>query len=243
MKAVLCSTVCLLLVVLSVTVGGAEAANLRTKLNAKQRSAAYHTLMQSRPRATFTEYAKTGVLPGEDLFEPLTELLSGSGAGERAFARLTEEQTESEGETETEGEEESEDLALVQTGAKVGKVQSFCEICILVMQMKERGQPHLCAGLNDQYYVTCVEVLISLLRADKALVYWLKNGCMHMDSTGPEIVRPCPAINICSWIPNLFSQPPSVVRDGVESLCPKDNKFLPTIPQEYKSLIPADKEK
>ncbi len=75
-----------------------------------------------------------------------------------------------------------------------------------------------------------------------ALVYWLKNGCMHMDSTGPEIVRPCPAINICSWIPNLFSQPPSVVRDGVESLCPKDNKFLPTIPQEYKSLIPADKE-
>lgn len=130
------------------------------------------------------------------------------------------------------------DAAFLEVGTQ--KVQSFCEICILVMQMKERGQPHLCAGLNDNYYITCVETLISLLRADKALVYWLKNGCMHMDVTGPEIVRPCPAINICSWVPNLFSQPPSIVRDGVESLCPKDNKFLPTIPQEYKDLLTQD---
>ena len=76
-----------------------------------------------------------------------------------------------------------------------------------------------------------------MLRADKALVYWLKNGCMHMDSTGPEIVRPCPALSICSWVPNLFAQPPSLVRDGVESLCPKDPKFLPTIPNEYKTLL------
>lgn len=63
----------------------------------------------------------------------------------------------------------------------------------------------------------------------QAVVYWLKNGCMHMDSTGPEIVRPCPALSICSWVPNLFAQPPSLVRDGVESLCPKDPKFLPTM--------------
>eukprot|EP01006_Ploeotia_vitrea_P039966 TRINITY_DN66392_c9_g1_i3.p1 TRINITY_DN66392_c9_g1~~TRINITY_DN66392_c9_g1_i3.p1 ORF type:complete len:255 (-),score=115.58 TRINITY_DN66392_c9_g1_i3:505-1233(-) len=135
------------------------------------------------------------------------------------------------------GKYAEEQVALVETGAQVGKVRSYCEICILVMQMKQRGQPHLCAGLNANYYVTCIENLESLLRADKALVYWLKNGCMHMDSTGPEIVRPCPALSICGWVPNLFAAPPSLVRDGIESLCPKDPKFLPTIPNEYKSLL------
>lgn len=128
-------------------------------------------------------------------------------------------------------------VAFVEAGAQVGKVRSFCEICILVMQMKQRGQPHLCAGLNSNYHITCIEVLESLLRADKAVVYWLKNGCMHLDSEGPEIVRPCPAINICSWVPNLFAEAPSLVRDGVESLCPKDPKFMPTIPQEFRNLL------
>jgi hypothetical protein len=132
-----------------------------------------------------------------------------------------------------------EAVSFVEVGAqaRVQKVRSYCEICILVMQMKQRGQPHLCAGLNANYYITCIEILESLLRADKAVVYWLKNGCLHMDSTGPEIVRPCPALSICSWTPNLFAQPPSLVRDGVESLCPKDPKFLPTIPNEYKTLL------
>jgi len=128
-----------------------------------------------------------------------------------------------------------------QTMAQVKKVRAYCELCILVVQMKQRGQPHLCAGLNANYYVTCIEILESLLRADKAVVYWLKNGCMHMDSTGPEIVRPCPSLSICSWVPNLFAQPPSLVRDGVESLCPKDPKYLPTIPSEYKALLGADR--
>lgn len=86
--------------------------------------------------------------------------------------------------------------------------------------------------------VLCLtQVLESILRADKAVVYWLKNGCMHMDSEGPEIVRPCPAMNICSWVPNLFADAPSLVRDGVDSLCPKDPKFLPTIPQEFRNLL------
>ena len=133
--------------------------------------------------------------------------------------------------------ESPEATAFVETSAQVGKVRSFCEICILVMQMKERGQPHLCAGLNTAYHITCIEVLESILRADKAIVYWLKNGCMHMDAEGPEIVRPCPAMNICSWVPNLFADAPSLVRDGVESLCPKDPKFMPTIPQEFRNLL------
>jgi len=142
-------------------------------------------------------------------------------------------------ETAAASEDDEAVTNFVELGLGVGKVRSFCEICILVMQMKERGQPHLCAGLNKNYEITCIEILESLLRADKAMVYWLKNGCMHMDSEGPEIVRPCPAINICSWVPNLFAEPPSLVRDGVESLCPKDNKFLPTIPQEFRNLLAA----
>jgi len=229
-KAVL-GVCCVALLVLAFASGSADAAASKSalKLRAKQRAAAMHTLLQSKPRATFAEFQAQGAMPGDDHLSQIQDFLNAQAAADEAEA------------AEATDDAEGEDVALVQTGAKVGKVQSFCEICILVMQMKERGQPHLCAGLNDQYYVTCVEVLISLLRADKALVYWLKNGCMHMDATGPEIVRPCPAINICSWIPNLFSQPPSIVRDGVESMCPKDNKFLPTIPQEYKSLIPKDK--
>lgn len=70
-------------------------------------------------------------------------------------------------------------------------------------------------------------------------MYWLKNGCIHMDAAGPEVIRPCPAMAVCSWVPNLFAQPPFVSQDGVETLCPRDPKFLPSIPQEYKDLLQA----
>jgi hypothetical protein len=85
----------------------------------------------------------------------------------------------------------------VDAGTGVGKVHAFCEICILVMQMKERGQPHLCAGLNPDYFISCVENLESLLRADKAVVYWLRSGCMHLDREGPEIVRYVVCVGVC----------------------------------------------
>jgi len=220
------AAICVVAVLVLCVAPAAEAGSVLHKMSAQQLNAHRLRRDQSAPRITFGTFAQAGVMPGDDFFAQVRDLL--------------EQEDEGEDETDAEDESDGEDAALVEVGTGVTKVQSYCEICILVMQMKERGQPHLCAGLNDQYYVTCVEVLISILRADKALVYWLKNGCMHMDQTGPEIVRPCPAINICSWVPNLFSQPPSLVKDGVESLCPKDNKFLPTIPQEYKSLIPGD---
>jgi len=179
------------------------------------------------PPITFREFDQTGIMTGDDYLAQVRSAFNDSFI-----------------ENDQQIQDAADGLAsfvevstTVKSKTQTKKVQSFCEICILVMQMKERGQPHLCAGLNENYYITCIEVLISLLRADKALVYWLKNGCMHIDSSGPEIVRPCPALNICSWVPNLFSQPPSLVKDGVESLCPKDNKFLPTIPQEYKDLL------
>lgn len=166
------------------------------------------------------EFRVQAQLPGEDPFASVRSVI-GSDADIAADAMAATDDA----------------VAFVEAGAQVGKVRSFCEICILVMQMKQRGQPHLCAGLNSNYHLTCIEVLESLLRADKAVVYWLKNGCMHLDAEGPEIVRPCPAINICSWVPNLFAEAPSLVRDGVESLCPKDPKFLPTIPQEFRNLL------
>jgi len=178
------------------------------------------------PPMSFEQFAKTGIMQGDDFLSQVRASLANLTIGVQTPAFL-----------------EDANSAFVEVESHVSarsttkKIQPFCEICIQVMQMKERGSPHLCAGLNSDYYITCVEILLSLLRADKALVYWLKNGCMHLDATGAEIVRPCPAINICSWVPNLFSQPPSIVQDGIESLCPKDNKFLPTIPQEYKDLL------
>jgi len=179
----------------------------------------------SYPHMSLLDFHLEGQLPGDDY---LSQIRSFIGPDEELALQAAEAAQSSD-----------DDTAFVEVGAQVGKVRSFCEICILVMQMKERGQPHLCAGLNTQYHITCIEVLESILRADKAIVYWLKNGCMHMDSEGPEIVRPCPAINICSWVPNLFADAPSLVRDGVDSLCPKDPKFLPTIPMEFRNLLSA----
>jgi len=177
------------------------------------------------PHQSLLDFHDSAQLPGEDPFMQVRSVI-GSDADISAAASTALESTE-------------DVSAFLEMQAGVGKVRSFCEICILVMQMKERGQPHLCAGLNTNYHITCIETLESILRADKAVVYWLKNGCMHMDSEGPEIVRPCPAINICSWVPNLFADAPSLVRDGVDSMCPKDPKWLPTIPQEFRNLLGA----
>ncbi len=139
--------------------------------------------------------------------------------------------------------ETNEFMSLLETASKEGtgdsssskaeKVHAFCEICILVMQMKERGQPHLCAGLNPDYFVSCVENLESLLRADKAVTYWLRSGCMHLDREGPEIVKPCPAHAICAWVPNLFEDVGIVTpRNELAPMCPRDFKYLPRIPRK-----------
>jgi hypothetical protein len=132
-----------------------------------------------------------------------------------------------------------EELSLIEISAEskatasVSKVHAFCEICILIMQMKERGQPHLCAGLNPDYFISCVENLESLLRADKAVTYWLRSGCLHLDREGPEIVKPCPAHAICAWVPNLFADVGIVTpRNELSPMCPRDFKYLPRIPRK-----------
>jgi hypothetical protein len=176
---------------------------------------------------SLAEFHATGVLNGDNPLSQVQEFIN---------------RTQTQDSAANAGKSEKTDNlspSFLEVGSRATVVKSYCEVCILVVQMKERGEPHLCAGLNDNYFITCVEILESLLRADKAIVYWLKNGCMHLDETGPEIVRPCPALSICSWVPNLFARPPLLVKDTNEALCPKDLKFLPTIPEEYKSLLGA----
>mgnify|MGYP001061477919 CR=1 FL=1 len=219
-----------LLVVTSSSVSGSRVeSRLKSRLTLQPQSpnpAQADNPFDAYPHMSMLEFHDTGRLPGDDA---LSQIRSMIGPDEELALRNAE--------MALQESESADEVSFVETGAQVGKVRSFCEICILIMQMKQRGQPHLCAGLNTNYHLTCIESLESILRADKAIVYWLKNGCMHMDSEGPEIVRPCPAINICSWVPNLFADAPSIVRDGVESLCPKDPKFLPTIPMEFRNLL------
>src|SRR6202008_3874821 len=103
-------------------------------------------------------------------------------------------------------------------GKRVLARKATCEVSILVLQMLQRGQRNLLSGLNANYYITGVEVMTSLLRASRAVLYWMRNGCVHINEDGPELVRPCPALNIASWVPNLYGQPGPLTRDGVDAL-------------------------
>ena len=43
----------------------------------------------------------------------------------------------------------------------VGKVYGYCEICIRILQMYQRGLPDVCAGLTDTFFITvCIITLI-----------------------------------------------------------------------------------
>ena len=78
-----------------------------------------------------------------------------------------------------------------------------------------------------------MENLESILRADKAVTYWLRSGCLHLDREGPEVVKPCPAHAICAWVPNLFADVGVVSpRNELAPLCPRDFKYLPRIPRK-----------
>ena len=87
--------------------------------------------------------------------------------------------------------------------------------------------------LSSLCFHQCVENLESILRSDKAVVYWLRSGCMHLDREGPEIVKPCPAHAICAWVPNLFADVGIISpRNSLAPLCPRDFKYLPRIPRK-----------
>jgi hypothetical protein len=110
------------------------------------------------PHMSMYDYHESAQLPGDDVFSQVRSIIDQPADNNK------------EDTLDNNNDEEDTPSSFVETGVQVGKVRSFCEICILVMQMKERGQPHLCAGLNTNYHITCIEVLESLLRADKAIV-------------------------------------------------------------------------
>ncbi|KAA0155354.1 hypothetical protein FNF27_02169 [Cafeteria roenbergensis] len=128
------------------------------------------------------------------------------------------------------------DLVLLQTQASVSaqRVQGYCEICVRMIQMKQRFQPDVCSGLTDNFFITCVKNLESIIKADRAVSYWHNVGCVHLDAAGPEAVKPCPAHVICGWTPNIFGQ--RIRADGetmgqLAPLCPRDTNFVPRVPR------------
>lgn len=75
--------------------------------------------------------------------------------------------------------------------------------------------------------------LESILKADRAVSYWHRVGCVHNDD-GPEIVKPCPAHVICGWVPNIFARRAGVAVGAagqLSPLCPRDVSFLPRVPR------------
>merc|ERR1712072_1587658 len=97
----------------------------------------------------------------------------------------------------------SDEVAFLQTQQEMGTVRGHCEICIAVMQAKERGEPHLCASFRHPTSCTGFE-----------------NGCIHNDpSQGPELVKPCPAHAVCGWVGNLYAKHPG------EPFCPSDYRY------------------
>merc|ERR1711871_624674 len=48
----------------------------------------------------------------------------------------------------------SDEVAFLQTQQEMGTVRGHCEICIAVMQAKERGEPHLFASFRHPTYYT-----------------------------------------------------------------------------------------
>lgn len=77
-------------------------------------------------------------------------------------------------------------------GAGVAKVHAFCEICILVMQMKERGQPHLCYGLNANYYITvCSSPFCLLLVAPCVCTCVCMCVCLSLMLSSLFVFRAC----------------------------------------------------
>lgn len=119
-----------------------------------------------------------------------------------------------------------------QSVVELEKVHGYCEICSRMVQMYQRALPDICSGLTDTYFITCVKNMESVLKADRAVVYWHQIGCVHLDD-GPEIVKPCPAHVICGWVPNIFARRVGITQSigQLAPLCPRDINYLPRVPR------------
>ena len=91
------------------------------------------------------------------------------------------------------------------------------------------GQPHLCAGLNPDHFISCVENRKYSAR-DKAVVYWLRSGCMHLDRDGPEIVNHAQFMQSAHGFQNLFADVGIISSRNSLHHCVREIKYLPRIP-------------
>lgn len=126
-------------------------------------------------------------------------------------------------------------IPLVVPGAGT---HNYCEVCIAMVRGKIDGSDAVVCGDDSSIYTrTCQKNLESLVRADRALTYWIRQGCLEMAEGAPVIKVPCPAYAICSWVANLHEPDPQLTEFGVSSLCPRDLHHLPVIPHKYKDVF------
>ena len=99
------------------------------------------------------------------------------------------------------------------------------------------GLQRLLLSCPSFFLAQAVKNMESILKADRAVVYWHQVGCIHLDD-GPEIVKPCPAHAICGWVPNIFARRLGVTQSigQLAPLCPRDVNYLPRVPR---TLAPA----
>lgn len=46
------------------------------------------------------------------------------------------------------------EASFLQVGAGAGRYDGYCEICVRMLQMHQRGQPDVCSGLSDTFFLT-----------------------------------------------------------------------------------------
>lgn len=109
---------------------------------------------QTGPAITLAEFHRRGVMAGEDPLSQVRFLLKQLNLTLAQPPLPTTQNNVSPAFLELSTQIKASAKSQSQVSASTTKVQSFCEVCILVMQMKERGQPHLCHGLNANYYIT-----------------------------------------------------------------------------------------
>ena len=56
---------------------------------------------------------------------------------------------------------ETASLLQVSAGAGAGAYNGYCEICTRILQLHQRGEPDVCSGLSDTFFLTVRRAKIS----------------------------------------------------------------------------------
>lgn len=130
------------------------------------------------------------------------------------------------------------DLVLLQTQASVSaqRVQGYCEICVRMIQMKQRFQPDVCSGLTDNFFIT-----VSL---PSAAATGARGACWRARAvTAVEAGAPCAWPAQCSGCHCrcLCAPPPSPWRDPCLSPPPALRCRPAQCVKNLESIIKADR--